>query len=67
MKPTINDLVKMRDESICTFCNDNGASCSACDDGYQEDVGAPYCGDCLVPLNECAHAEIYKRERGGKR
>ena len=24
-------------ENICTFCNDNFKSCSACDDGYEGD------------------------------
>ena len=32
----------------------------------QEDASLPYCGDCLVPLHDCAHADIYKGERGGK-
>lgn len=26
-----------------------------------DDYSQPYCGDCLVPLVECVHQEIYKR------
>ena len=32
----------------------------------QEDASLPYCGDCLVPLHDCAHADIYKGERANK-
>ena len=36
------------------------------EDTEQEEASLPYCGDCLVPLHDCAHADIYKGERGGK-
>jgi hypothetical protein len=32
----LKDLGLMTEEEvICTFCNDNSKSCSACDDGYK--------------------------------
>jgi len=31
----LSRLFGLKEEVICTFCNDNSKSCRACDDGYE--------------------------------